>query len=96
MKYSKQEISKELRVWTERDDGYAFYFWEEMPTTKAWFDENTYSFVSDVGVSISFENYTIDELIYCLDDLHDKIVTEYEKKGIKLHDRYPSELYPRK
>lgn len=78
------------KAFTEHLDGREPYFyWKEMPPTKIWYDETTNSFHTDVGISIEFINYNISDIGECLMDLYQKIIVEYKRKGITLHNEFP-------
>lgn len=71
------------------DDREPYFYWKEIPATKIWYDDTDNCFHTDVGISVEFKDYDISEIGECLWDLYQKIIAEYKRKGIILHNAFP-------
>ena len=70
-------------------DRQPYFWWEEIPRTKVWYDKETNRFETDVNIGVSFDGYDIDQIQDCLYDLYLKIWDTYRRKGIVLHEVPP-------
>lgn len=39
-----------------------YFYWTEMPKTRIWYDADSNTFKTDIGIDISFDNYDIEDL----------------------------------
>ena len=79
----KEEALK--RYITHMGDRPAVFYWKEVPETNFWFDFDTNSICSDIGVSIKCKQY--DDILDCIRDLYENIAAFYAGKGIVIHDK---------
>lgn len=78
MKFTPEQVQA---TFLEQLDGREPYFyWMKLPPTKVWYDATDNCFHTSVGISQEFEGYELDEVCFCLSDLHQKLLNNYVRK----------------
>ena len=96
MKHTKEQIQDALN---KQFNGKPTYFiWQEIPPVKIWYDEIDNTFKTNVGISVCFDDYELENCYKfdgktpelgiedCIDALYEKIYDTYLEKGIMLHE----------
>jgi len=80
-----EEFKRKLEEY--RGERESAFYWEEVPKTVVWHDENTNELRCDLGLSVKCDDY--DDVWECVNDLGDAVAEYYREKGIFIHEDVP-------